>query len=72
MLTQLETDVCHAIINLSEHLKPRKYETVAVKVTANNAVNYINKYVSEDYEYVDSLTHENSIILIFRKEVADK
>lgn len=72
MLTQLETDVCHAIINLSEHLKPRKYETVAVKVVTNDAVNCINKYVSEDYEYVDSITYEKYTILIFRKEVADK
>lgn len=72
MLTQLETDVCHAIINLSEHLKPRKYETVAVKVVTNDAVNCINKYVSEDYEYVDNITYEKYTILIFRKEVADK
>ena len=72
MLTQLETDVCYAIINLSEHLKPRKYETVAVKVSTDNVVNYINKYISERYEYVDSITHEKSTVLIFRKEVADK
>lgn len=72
MLTQLETDVCHAIINLSEHLKPRKYKTAFVEVATDKVVNYLSKYISEDYEYVDSITHENFTILIFRKEVADK